>query len=61
MKLRDKYLSWRIGYVRFKYCEINWSLHSWALPLEVSLETFCYHIRLLCVSVFIYRNNLKTK
>lgn len=48
--VKEMYLG-KSGFMRFKFCEINWSIYSWALPFSLEFSEYAVFVRFLCVSL----------
>ena len=54
MIIKDKHISFKSGYIRFKFgLEINWMLNNWALPLCIDVSSYLAYIQIFCVTFYI--------
>lgn len=50
MKIKEKELKWRSGYIWFDKFEISWCTSFWALPLSIDVTRYAVHIQFLMFS-----------
>lgn len=53
MKIKNKYINWKSGFINYGFIEINWSIYDWALPIEIQFESYLFYLRILCISIIL--------
>ncbi len=54
MKIKDKYIDLKAGYIRFEKYELNWSIYNWSILFDIDFSSeYMLFIRFLCISLIV--------
>jgi hypothetical protein len=51
MKIKESYIEWYSGYIRFNRFELNWNVADWALPFSIQIYKRTVFLRFLFISI----------
>ncbi len=53
MKIEQKSIYWKSGYIRFPKFGINWHLYNWALPFAFDIHRHNFAIEILFITIYL--------